>query len=60
MSWNKLQSVLPTVGYTIEKARKRINGSANALNCYKITGEWKEAEIVGDNNFFALVAAKSN
>lgn len=60
MSWNKLQTVLPMVGYTIEKARKRINNSPNALNCYKITGEWKEAEIVGDNNFFTLVAAKSN
>lgn len=59
MTWNKLQEVLPSVGYTVEKARKRINGSANALNCYKISGEWREAEVVGDNNFFTLVAAKS-
>jgi hypothetical protein len=29
MSWNKLQEVLPTVGYTIDKARKRLNGKPN-------------------------------
>ena len=60
MTWNKLQEILPSVGYTIEKARKRINGSANPQSCYRISGEWKEAEVVGDNNFFALVAAKSS
>lgn len=60
MSWNKLQEVLPTVGYTIDKARKRLNGKPNPQNCYKISGTWQEVEIVADNDFFTLVAAKSN
>lgn len=58
MTWNKLQEILPAVGYTIEKSRKRLNGNTNPQNCYKISGEWREAEVVGDNNFFTLVAAK--
>ena len=60
MSWNKLQSVLPTLGYEVEKKRKRINGSTNPLNCYMITGEWHDVEIVADHNFMDLVAAKTN
>ena len=60
MSWNKLQDFLPTIGYKIEKKRKRINGSTNALNCYMITGTWHDVELVADGDFMALVAAKSN
>lgn len=60
MSWKKLAEVLPTLGYTIEKKRKRLNGSANAVSCYMITGEWHEIEVIADNQFYALVAAKSN
>ena len=59
MSWNKLQELLPSMGYTIEKKRKRINGSVNALNCYMITGQWHDVEITKTNDFMELVAAKS-
>lgn len=58
MSWNKLQEVLPSVGYKVEKARKRPSPGANAVYCYRITGDWVEAEVIADNNFFKLVAAK--
>lgn len=47
------------MGYTIEKKRKRINGSVNALNCYMITGQWHDVEITKTNDFMELVAAKS-
>jgi len=60
MTWNKLQKFLEAEGYTIEKARKRLNGAANAQNCYKITGEWHDIELVGDNDFLQLVEAKSS
>lgn len=59
MSWNKLRDMLPIMGYTVEKKRKRINGSSNPLNCYMITGEWQDIEIKHDNNFMELVKAKS-
>jgi hypothetical protein len=59
MSWNKLQVLLPTLGYNVEKKRKRINGSANPLNCYMITGDWQDVEITKTNDFMQLVAAKS-
>jgi len=59
MTWNKLCELLPTFGYTVEKKRKRLNGSANPLNCYMITGNWHDVEIVASNNFYELVAAKS-
>lgn len=58
MTWNRLKEYLPALGYTVEKKRKRINGSTNPLNCYLITGEWHDVELV-DNNFLQLVAAKS-
>lgn len=60
MTWNKLQSILPSFGYTVEKKRKRLNGSQNALNCYMITGDWNDVELVANNDFMELVAAKSN
>lgn len=58
MSWNKLQSFLPNVGYTVEKKRRRVKGAPNPLNCYMITGEWHDVELVADGDFMALVAAK--
>lgn len=59
MSWNKLQEFLPSIGYTVEKARKRVAGKPNAVYCYKITGEWHDVEFVVDGDFMQLVAAKS-
>lgn len=59
MSWNKLQSILPEFGYNVEKSRKRLNGAANAVTAYRITGEWHDAEIVLDSDFMQLVAAKT-
>ena len=60
MTWNKLQEFLPSIGYTVEKARKRVNGSGNAVYCYRIVGEWHDVEVVADKGFMDLVAAKSN
>lgn len=60
MTWNKLQNFLPSIGYTVEKARKRVNGCANAVYCYRIVGEWHDVEVVADKGFMDLVAAKSN
>ena len=60
MSWNKLKDVLPSFGYTIAHARKRINGEKNARQVYQIQGQWHDAELIADNNFMSLVAAKTN
>lgn len=60
MTWNKLQEVLPDFGYTVQKSRKRLNGAANATTAYMITGEWHDVEIVLDNDFMALAAAKND
>ena len=59
MRWNKLQTFLPTIGYTVEKARKRVNGTTSAVCCYKITGEWHDVEIAHTADFMQLVAAKN-
>lgn len=59
MTWNKLQTLLPTMGYTVEKKRKRVNGSANALNCCMITGQWRDVEVTKTHDFMELVAAKT-
>ncbi len=55
MTWNKLKDVLPMAGYNVESARKRIDGKQT--QCYYITGEWHDAELV-DKQFEALLAAK--
>lgn len=60
MSWNKLQDLLITLGYNVEKKRKRLNGSTNAVYCYMITGEWHDVEFVANDDFMQLAAAKSN
>lgn len=59
MSWNKLQDLLPSIGYTVEKKRKRVAGSANSAICYMITGDWHDVELVADKGFMQLVAAKN-
>ena len=59
MSWNKLQEILPAFGYHIEKGRKRLNGEKNPVTAYMITGEWKDAEVVKDNEFLRLIEAKN-
>lgn len=56
MTWNKLKDYLPTLGYSVENKRKRINGKP--AQCYYITGEWHDVELI-DNDFLQLVAAKS-
>lgn len=56
MTWNKLKDYLPTLGYNVENKRKRINGKP--AQCYYITGEWHDVELV-DNDFLQLVDAKN-
>ena len=60
MSWNKLKDVLPSFGYTVTHARKRVNGEKNARQVYQIQGQWHDVELVADNNFMSLVAAKTD
>lgn len=60
MSWNKLQEILPAFGYTIEKSRKRLSGKKNPVVAYYISGEWKDAEVVKDNEFLRLLDAKNS
>ena len=55
MTWNRLKDYLPTMGYSIECKKKRIDGKLT--QCYYITGEWHDVELQ-DNNFLALVEAK--
>lgn len=55
MTWNKLKEYLPIIGYTVETKRKKINGKL--LQCYYISGEWHDIEIV-DNDFMQLVEAR--
>ena len=54
MTWNKLKEYLPSLGYTVEGKRKRMNGKPT--QCYYISGEWHDVEIV-DNDFLQLVEA---
>ena len=55
MSWNKLKECLPSIGYTVEEKKKRVEGKLK--QCYYISGEWHDVEVV-DNNFLQLVEAK--
>lgn len=55
MTWNKLKDYLPSIGYQVESKRKRVNGKLS--QCYYISGEWHDVEIV-DNNFLQLVEAR--
>ena len=59
MSWNKVQEILPAFGYQINKSRKRLNGEKNPVTAYLITGEWRDAEVVKDNEFLKLIEAKN-
>lgn len=58
MTWNHLKEYLPTIGYTVEQKRKRLNGAKNASQACYITGEWHDVELV-DNDFLQLVEARS-
>lgn len=60
MTWNKLQTLLPSIGYKVQKKRKRVAGAANPLTCYYISGDWHDVEVVAEKGFMDLVAAKSN
>jgi hypothetical protein len=51
-----LKEVLPLAGYTVESARKRLDGGKQST-CYKISGEWHDVEMV-DKEFEQLLAAK--
>ena len=55
MKWNKLKEYLPTIGYTVETKKKRVN--EKATQCYYITGEWHDVELT-DVGFLQLVDAK--
>lgn len=54
MSWNKLKDYLPSIGYTVEKKRKMLDGKQQIA--YFITGEWKEKKQINDS-FMELVRA---
>lgn len=56
MTWNRLKDYLPDIGYKVEKKRKSINGKQQ--QCYFVSGEWHDVEIV-DNDFLQLVDARS-
>lgn len=56
MSWNKLKTYLPAMGYKVETKKKSYEGKLQ--QCYFISGVWKDAEIE-DGNFLALVSAKA-
>jgi len=55
MKWNKLKEYLPTIGYTVETKKKRVN--EKVTQCYYITGEWHDVELT-DVGFLQLVDAK--
>ena len=55
MTWNKLKDYLPSIGYQVESKRKRVSGKLS--QCYYISGEWHDIEIV-DNDFLQLVEAR--
>ena len=55
MTWNRLKEYLPSLGYTIEKKRKFLDGKQQ--QAYYIAGEWHDVEMV-DNDFLQLVAAR--
>ena len=48
MSWNKLKDYLPSIGYTVEKKRKMLDGKQQIA--YFITGEWKEKKQINENS----------
>lgn len=56
LTWNSLKEVLPHAGYTVENARKRIDGKLT--QCYKITGEWHDIAAI-DKEFEQLLEAKA-
>lgn len=55
MTWNRLREYLPTIGYTVEQKRKRVDGKQQ--QACRITGQWHDVEVV-DNDFLQLVEAK--
>ena len=56
LTWNSLKDVLPHAGYTVENARKRIDGKLT--QCYKITGEWHDIAAI-DKEFEQVLEAKA-
>ena len=54
LTWNSLKDVLPLAGYTVECSRKRLNGKQ--MQCYKISGEWHDIDMV-DQEFEELLEA---
>lgn len=56
LTWNGLKEYLPSIGYTVQSARKRLNGKQQ--QCYYIEGEWHDV-LPDDNLFMKLAAAKS-
>ena len=55
MTWNKLKEYLPALGYSVEQKRKKIDGKI--YQCYYITGQWHDVELV-DNSFLQLAEAR--
>lgn len=55
MTWNKLKDQLPALGYSVESKKRKVKGKVT--QCYYITGEWHDVEVV-DNDFLKLVEAE--
>lgn len=53
LTWNSLKDQLPRAGYTIQSARKRLNGKQQM--CYYIKGEWQDS--LPEDGWFNLLAA---
>ena len=56
MTWNSLKECLPAIGYTVQQKLRSVNKKRMQM-CY-ITGEWHDAEVVVNDDFMQLVAAK--
>jgi hypothetical protein len=56
LTWNGLKNYLPSIGYKITGARKRLNGKQQ--QCYYIEGEWHDV-LPEDNLFLQLAGAKN-
>lgn len=56
LTWNGLKDYLPSIGYKVTGARKRLNGKQQ--QCYYIEGKWHDV-LPEDNLFLQLAGAKN-
>ena len=55
ITWNGLKEILPTLGYTVESKRRKVNGKI--VQCYYIDGEWHDV-VESDRGFLQLAEAR--